>query len=81
MHAACPSPPLSPVVNFFLFELAANVAILVAAVVVFLLVLHRNFLGLSDFLRRELTGPWGFVVFLSSSGNERPALPHGARPG
>lgn len=53
-------------------------AILVAAVVVFLLVLHRNFLGLSDFLRRELTGPWGFVVFLSSSGDERRALPHGA---
>uniref|UniRef100_A0A8C3LNI4 Glycosyltransferase 8 domain-containing protein 1 n=1 Tax=Chrysolophus pictus TaxID=9089 RepID=A0A8C3LNI4_CHRPC len=32
-----------------------NVSILVAAVVIFLLVLHHNFLGLSDLLKRELT--------------------------
>uniref|UniRef100_A0A8C9FAN3 Glycosyltransferase 8 domain-containing protein 1 n=1 Tax=Pavo cristatus TaxID=9049 RepID=A0A8C9FAN3_PAVCR len=32
-----------------------NISILVAAVVIFLLVLHHNFLGLSDLLKRELT--------------------------
>ncbi|XP_057230799.1 glycosyltransferase 8 domain-containing protein 1 [Malurus melanocephalus] len=34
-----------------------NISILIVAVIIFLLVIHHNFLSLSDFLRRELSDP------------------------
>ncbi|KAF2986540.1 hypothetical protein EK904_010311 [Melospiza melodia maxima] len=34
-----------------------NISILIVAVVIFLLVIHHNFISLSDFLRRELSDP------------------------
>lgn len=39
-----------------------NISILIVAVVIFLLVIHHNFLSLSDFLRRELSGMLGFIL-------------------
>ncbi|NXW28317.1 GL8D1 protein, partial [Phaetusa simplex] len=36
-------------------KFSVNISILIVAVVIFLLVLHHNFLGLSDFLKRELS--------------------------
>lgn len=55
---ALPTPPASlhPFPSSLCFESSVNVSILVVAIVLFLLVLHHNFLGLSDLLKRELTG-------------------------
>lgn len=50
------------------------------AVVIFLLVIHHNFLSLSDFLRRELSGMLGFILILKNIylflrfGEKTPAL-------
>lgn len=56
-----------------------NISILVAAVVIFLLVLHHNFLGLSDLLKRELTG---VCVPHDGGGGQKPHLcsPEGVLP-
>lgn len=45
--------------NLCFLSISVNIFILVFAVVIFLLVLHHNILGLSDLLKRELSGMVG----------------------